>query len=80
MSSAWPPARSVIKRLIDDLALAEDHPADALAHLRQALAQGVDLRDQIGHAGGGRQVFGNTHEVGSLLQRLLLHMGEDHDG
>jgi hypothetical protein len=52
--------------LIDDLALAEDDVADALAHLAQALAQRVDLGNQVARGGGDGQVFGDAHEVGFL--------------
>ena len=42
------------QRLIDHLALAEDDAADALAHQGEALAERLDLGDEIGRAGSRR--------------------------
>ena len=53
ISSTWPRAEQGNKCLLDEaLLLAENHPADALAGMAQALAQRLDLAGKRFGAGG----------------------------
>ena len=46
-SRAWPPPRMADQHLFDHLVLAEDDLADGVAHLGQALADGLEFGDDV---------------------------------
>ena len=68
------PSEQRDKRAIDDLRLAEDHPADALAHLAQAFAQFLDVGNKVARRRGDWGEFRLGSVQCSLSRMIECHV------
>src|SRR5579864_6843734 len=68
------------QRLLDDLALAEDDLADALAHEAQALAEPFDLGDEIGRGRACLCGIGRSDRVHAETSLLTRGIAGESDG